>query len=135
MVAHPTMSGRVKSVTGKRLVLLQNDGKERVFHLSQSADPALLRPGVQISVEVIGSFEEPMKGGKVVPWSDSASIVPTRAKAPGYVQRGDFPSSAGVDGMPEGAPTNPSSLTNILGETGNGGSAGMPQPPSTLPSP
>lgn len=124
--AHPTMAGRVKSFSGQRLTLQLKDNSTRTFVVTQGS--SLLRPGANVSVEVVGSLSDskPMKAGKIVAWGNSSEIVAKGAKAPYYTAVGDYATTAGSDGVPNGAPVGAHGLTNILGTVGHGGSGNMP---------
>ncbi len=138
-MAHPTMSGRVKSFSGQQLTIVQEDNSLRVFNVTQGAGAAL-RPGAKVSVEVLGtiSFDKPMKAGKIVSWGNSSEIVAKGAKAPYYTEVGDYATSSGTGGIPAGAPVGAHAApSTILSTVGLGGSGNMPsvQSPGSVSSP
>lgn len=133
--AHPTVAGRVKSFGNGILTIEMEDKSLRKLLISKetsvkyrgASSVAALPVGAKISVEIIGNVvANPAKAGKIVDWSNSAEIVAVGAKAPYYTSVGQYATTSGNGGTPEGAPVGTHAASHTLAAVGHGGSINQP---------
>lgn len=133
--AHPTVAGRVKSYSNGVLVIEMEDKSLKKLLITKassvkyrgSTSISALPVGAKVSVEVLGSvIANPAKAGKIVDWSKSSEIVAVGAKAPYYTQVGQYATSSGGGGVPDGAPVGNHAASHTLGAVAHGGSINQP---------
>ena len=133
--AHPTVAGRVKNYNNGVLTIEMEDkslkklliSKDTTVSYRGSSSVASLPVGAKISVQVLGSvIANPAKAGKIVDWSNSSQIVAVGAKAPYYTAVGAYASTAGSDGVPDGAPVGNHAASHTLGAVAHGGAINAP---------
>ncbi len=133
--AHPTVAGRVKSYSNGVLVIEMEDKslkkllitKETSVKYRGGSSISALPVGAKISIEVLGSvIANPAKAGKIVDWSKSSEIVAVGAKAPYYTAVGQYATTSGSGGVPDGAPVGQHAASHTLGAVAHGGSINQP---------
>lgn len=136
--AQPTMAGRLKSYDGNKglLVLELADNSTRTFAISdkteclwmgRKASIGTLRAGAKISIQILGALNKsPLKAGKIVDWGNSEAIVAKGAKAPYHTPVGQYASTNGTGGVPDGAPVGQYAPQETLAAVGHGGSMNAP---------
>ena len=133
--AHPTVAGRVKSFGNGILTIEMEDKSLRKLIISKetsvkyrgASSVAALPVGAKVSVEIIGNVvANPAKAGKIVDWANSAEIVAVGAKAPYYTSVGQYATTSGNGGTPEGAPVGTHAASHTLGAVAHGGSINQP---------
>jgi hypothetical protein len=148
--AHPTVAGRVKSYANGILTIELEDKSLRKLIISKDTtvkfrgvtSVAALPVGAKISAEILGNVvANPAKAGKIVDWSNSSEIVAVGAKAPYYTAVGQYATTAGGGGVPDGAPVGNHAASHTLGAVAHGGAINAPTPenhsvgPNNAPNP
>ncbi len=146
--AQATMSGNLENYDGSTgiLVLKLGDKKLKRFKLVKNAkvewmgrnvSPNALRQGAKVAVRLCGAInEDPVPVNLVTDWGNSSQYVAKAARAPYYTRKGEYATSAGVGGTPEGAPVvdDPAKTVGMLGNGGiapTGPPAGVMNPAPT----
>lgn len=135
--AHPTIAGRVKSYSNGMLVLELEDKSLKKFVITDkttvkfrgATQVGALPVGAKVSVEVLGSVvANPVKAGKIVDWANSSEIVAVGAKSPYYTAVGQYASTSGSSGVPDGAPVGQHAASHTMAAVAHGGAINTPTP-------
>lgn len=133
--AHPTVAGRVKGYANGILTIELEDkslkklliSKETTVKFRGASSAASLPVGAKISAEILGNVvANPAKAGRIVDWSNSSEIVAVGAKAPYYTQIGQYATTAGSGGVPDGAPVGNHAASHTVGAVAHGGAINSP---------
>lgn len=136
----PTVSGRLVSLngasgiaeirteTGKiwKIRLLPNAKYEL---MGRNTTRAAFQQGQQVAFRIVGSLaESPLQSDLMCDWGSSGKYVATAAPAPYYTNKGEYATTGGVGGAPEGAPAGqrPDKTIGILGNGGKDPSLNVP---------
>jgi hypothetical protein len=135
--AHPTVAGRVKSYSNGILTIELEDKSLRKLIISKdtqvqyrgASSVSALPVGAKISAEILGNVvANPAKAGRIVDWSNSSQIVAKGAKAPYHTAVGQYATTSGDGGIPDGAPVGQHAASHTLGAVAHGGSINAPTP-------